>query len=186
MKIKRNPIDNLKYEHYLNFLEKKQVIDRESGFIVPIKKLVLSSQVGEWCQMPYPGHKKGCPNYGKADRCPPKALHVSEYFNLEKPLYFVHSEFDLKAHAERMKERHPNWSDRQCRCVLYWQPKSRKQMKERVGYACSALKTNRVAACPEAMGVNVFATARLSGLHLDKTKSINTCRHISLIGYSTV
>ena len=153
-------------------------------WIVPIKKLILNPSVGEWCQLPYPGHPKGCPNYGKNDRCPPKVQHVTDCFDLEKPLYFVHSEFDLKAHAAKMQEKHPGWSERQCRCVLYWQPKSRKQMKERAASACLELKTNRITACPEGMGVNVFATARLAGLNLERTRSINTCRHVSMLGYA--
>jgi len=130
-------------------------------WVVPIKTLILNPKVGEWCRLPYPRHPKGCPNYGKNDRCPPKAQHITDCFDLEEPLYFVHSEFDLKGHAARMKEKHPGWSDRQCRCVLYWQPKSRKQMNDRVDFARLKLQTTCQTNCPEGMGVNVFATARL-------------------------
>lgn len=152
-------------------------------WIVPINKLVLSNQSSNWCKLPYPNHPKGCPNYGNSFRCPPKSPHVTNVFDFEKPVYFVHSEFDLKAHAEKMKEKHPKWSERQCRCVLYWQSRSRKQMKERVDFACQMVKANRVESCPEAMGVNVFATAMTSGLILDKTKDIKIARHISMIGF---
>lgn len=152
-------------------------------WIIEIKKLVISNQVGDWCKLPYPGHKKGCPNYGKTDRCPPNAPHVSVYFDLSKPLYFIHSEFDLKTHEKKMKVGHPGWSNRQCRCLLYWQGSSRKQMNQRVYSAIDILGTNRHTTCPEAMGVNVFVTAKNSGLTLDKTRHINTARHITLMGY---
>lgn len=153
-------------------------------WLIPIKKLVLTPSAGEWCRLPYPGHPKGCPNYGETDRCPPLAPHVTEVFDLEKPLYFVHSEFDLEAHAARMKEKHPNWSERQCRCVLYWQGTSRKQMKERVELARWNLRTTNDTACPEGLGVNVFATARLAGLDLERTRQIKTCRHVSMLGHA--
>ena len=160
------------------------LIDIHYDWIVPIKKLITSDKVGAWCQLQYPGHKKGCPKYGKSKGCPPQAPKVNDYFDVNKPLYFVHSEFDLTAHIEKMKIKLPKWSERQCKCVLYWQPTSRKQMHERVEYACKMLKTDRIATCPEAMGVNVFLTARRSGLILDKTNNIKICRHIALIGYS--
>ena len=153
-------------------------------WIVPIKELIISDKVADWCRMQYPGHPKGCPNYGKNSKCPPDAPHITEYFDINKQLYLVHSEFDLKSHAEMMKEKHPEWSDRQCRCLLYWQSRSRKQMKERAELAIKLLRTDRVTACPEAMGVNVFVTALLSGLKLDRTRNINISRHVTLIGFS--
>lgn len=151
-------------------------------WILKVKRLVLSTKTGGWCKLPYPGHSKGCPNYYKSAKCPPKAPHLADFIDLSKPLYLVWSEFDLKRHVEKMKRKHPGWSDRQCRCVLYWQSQSRKQLKERTQIAAGILKTNRTTTCPEAMGVNVFATARVSGLLLERTRSIETCRHVSLIG----
>jgi len=152
-------------------------------YIIPVARLVLSSQVGAWCKIPYPGHPKGCPNYGTEDRCPPHAPHVSEYFDTSRQLYIVHSEFDLSGHQERMQEAHPQWSDRQCRCVLYWQPRSRKQLKERAAQAMKSLGLDAMAWVPEAMGVNVYATCKLSGLHLEQIRNLKTCRHVALIGH---
>lgn len=152
-------------------------------FIYPISKLVLNDQTGEWCKIPYPGHPKGCPNYDKVDRCPPRAPKIEDFFDISTPMYLVHSEFDLAAHQDRMLSLHPEWSDRQCRCVLYWQPKSRKQLKERSAEAMKFLGLDGVAMVPEAMGLNVYATARLSGLHLERIRDLKTCRHVALIGH---
>ena len=151
--------------------------------IYPVKRLVVSKHVGRWCRLPYPGHPHGCPNFGKAAKCPPQAPAVRDYFDLSKPLYLVHSTFDLTAHAAGMKERHPGWSDRQCRCVLYWQPTSRKQLKHRFVEAAGILGTDASTMIPEAMGVNVYVTARISGLHLEPIKSLSVCRHVALIGH---
>ena len=152
-------------------------------YIIPIKKLVLFRDTGSrFCRLPYPGHPKGCPNWYKKKVCPPHAPMAAIYFDITKPLYFVHSEFDLSAHIVRMKLRNPDWSERQCKCVLYWQGTSRKQMRERVKIAIFELGTNAQTACPEGMGVNVYATARLSGLKMDRIKGMKVCRHITLIG----
>lgn len=151
-------------------------------WVVPVREVVISDQTAKWCELPYPGHPKGCPNVGKAAHCPPQAPKLGEVFDLGGPLYLVHSDFDLDAHAAKMRSEHPEWTERQCRCLLYWQPRSRKQMRQRVEEAMPMVGADVSAACPEAMGLNVFATARKSGLILDKTRTISTARHITLIG----
>lgn len=105
-----------------------------------------------------------------------------DIFNVYKPLYLVHSEFNLRSHISRMRELHPDWSEAQLKCVLYWQPRSRKEMMERVKRALTITGSNTWDSCPEGKGVNVFATAAISGLKLQRTKSIDTCRHITIIG----
>lgn len=151
-------------------------------YILPVKRLVVSENTGKWCQLPYPNHPKGCPKYGKDKWCPPQAPMVYDYFDMSKPLYFVHSEFDFKKHCQKMKREHPDWTDRQCKCVLYWQNTSRKQMRVRVKLAAWKLGTTLKVECPEAMGVNVYATARISGLKLDKIRDLTICRHVTLLG----
>jgi len=155
---------------------------KKTEFIYPVRHLVTNEKTGEWCKIPYPGHAKGCPNYGKADRCPPKAPAVSKYFDLSKPLFLVHSDFDLEDHQSKMKANHPEWSDRQCRCVLYWQRTSRKQLKERIAIALRMHGLNAATMIPEAMGVNVYATARASGLILEPIRTLKKCRHVALVG----
>ena len=152
-------------------------------WIYRVTRLVVSSDTAKWCGLPYPNHKKGCPNYGKAERCPPQAPKVNEFFDINRPLYIVHSEFDLTGHSETMKFKHPEWSDRQCRCVLYWQSRSRRHLNTRIGLAHFELGTNLHTTCPEAMGVNVYVTARISGLKLERIRRLSTCRHVALLGW---
>jgi len=152
-------------------------------WIVPVKKLVTSNSTSEWCHLPYQDHPRGCPMFGKKGVCPPNARHVSERFDLSKSLYLVHSEFNLLEDIERRRKNNSTATERQLRCVLYWQSKSRKQLEERTRWAVSALDLTEFTYCPEAMGVNVFATARISGLHLDKTRRVKICRHVALIGH---
>ncbi|MEN6440913.1 MAG: hypothetical protein ABFD97_20275 [Syntrophobacter sp.] len=154
-------------------------------YIYPVKKLVLNKKVGLWCRLPYPGHPKGCPNYNKHDRCPPNARKLEYFFDMDLKLYLVHSEFDLQAHAEAMKIKHPEWTDRQCRCVLYWQSRSRKQLIDRILESIPEGQKVIFSTCPEGMGVNVFATAKLAGLTLDKTRHLKMCRHVALVQFYT-
>lgn len=155
-----------------------------ASWLYPVKRLVMNKMACYWCMLPYPGHPMGCPNYGdpKHPQCPPHAPCINRFFDLDRPLFFVHSEFNLLEWEMIMKYRHPSWSERQCRCVLYWQNQSRKQLKERALFAMAHLGLNGVSNCPEGMGVNVYVTARLAGLHLEKIRRLETCRHVALIG----
>ena len=153
-----------------------------ANWIYRIDQLVINRNTGRWCRLPYPNHSKGCPKYDQSEGCPPKAPAVEDYFDISKPLYFVHSEFDLAVHIAKMEKKHPEWTLLQCKCVLHWQKTSRKQLGERVREVLSILGANASTECPEGMGVNVYATARLAGLKLERIRHLSTCRHIALIG----
>lgn len=149
---------------------------------VETEDLIRSDNVGNWCRLPYPNHPKGCPKYGKSDDCPPRAPDVWEVFDGGRPLFFVHSEFDLAAHVAKRRAKFPEASELQLRNVYYWQQTSRKQLRGRVKQAAELLGPDTFAMVPEAMGVNVYATAMLSGLKLERIKGLKTCRHVALIG----
>jgi len=143
-------------------------------------KLCIDLRAREWCKLPYPNHSKGCPCYGKKDTCPPKIKIVGEIFNLNKDLWFVIEKFDLKVHAVRMKQKHPNWSDKQCKCVLYWQAGVRKKLRiltEEFVKDKDYIWTN----CPEAMGVNVFKTFHKLGLVMKRNPDI--VNKVALVGF---
>ena len=82
---------------------------------------VIDYTVRALCVEPYEAHPKGCPNVGKCDRCPPEAPLFDRFFDTSKPIYAIVNEFDLGSHVERLRVKHPDWSERQLRCVLYWQ-----------------------------------------------------------------
>ena len=154
-------------------------------FLYRVKRLVISDQAGKWCRIPYPNHKHGCPKYGDdGGACPPLAVPVGEVLNLDAPMYLVHSEFHLDWHVEAMEAKHPKWSDRQLRNVRHWQEKSRKQMRQRSAIAAGKTGANVILYCPEGRGVNVYATARIAGLHLERIRDLKTCRHVALLGFA--
>ena len=151
-------------------------------YVYRVKRLVINKDTSKWCQLPYPRHPKGCPKHDTDLKCPPQSGSVFNYFNTCLPLYLVHSEFNLDMYCKRMKLKHPNWSWAQLHCVLYWQGSSRKQLKTRVQEAALLLGTDAVSFIPEALGVNVYVTARLSGLILERIRHLSICKHVALIG----
>jgi len=130
---------------------------------------VIDYTVRALCLQPYPLHPNGCPNVGHCDRCPPTAPLYDEYFDLSYPTYAVINEFDFKSHVEKMKLKHPTWSERQLKCVLYWQGSARKQLNKEVEKwlkypMCGGFESTK---CPEGMGVDVTETLKRVGIELE-------------------
>lgn len=121
-------------------------------------KLSIDYQVKNLCAQAYPGHPKGCPNFGKRWTCPPKAPKVEHVFDFSKPIFVIWNTYDLKAHLEKMEQLHPEWSDKQKNCCLYWQGSARKALRREITDFCSKYPDLFVTTCPEAMGVNVTGT----------------------------
>jgi predicted metal-binding protein len=134
--------------------------------LIPItrKNLIIDYRAREWCKLPYPDHPRGCPNYGIKSSCPPKAPLIEESFNLDKEIWLIIVEFNLHDHINHMKARHPEWSERQARCVLYWQPKVNKILKEACSKFSNTLSSSIFTTCPEALGVNVIQTVKNLGI----------------------
>lgn len=153
-------------------------------WILPIKKLYHSKKVKTWCGLSYPGHPKGCPNYltDKED-CPNNSPYISDILDLTKPMFLVFSEFNLKQHILNMKRKHPDWTDKQCKNVLYWQRISKKQMIDRAMRACKLTNSNKIITKGESYGVNLYITCKKAGLHLEKIKNIKTCHYVAILGH---
>jgi hypothetical protein len=150
--------------------------------IFEFKKVILDEKAsnGTWCRLPYPNHPKGCPNYGKRESCPPFALPFNKL--VQPPYFLVIEEFDIVAHAEEMKRRHPNWTERQCRNLLYWQKGVVKRLKEKsYGFAESLGEEYVVLEVPEANGVDLFETCKRIGINLELYPQ-ETIRKIMIVG----
>lgn len=121
------------------------------------------------CVKPYKNHKKGCPNYGKKPDCPPNVPMFDEIFDLSKPVFAIVSDYNLFAHTEKMKMKHPNWTETQLLNVLYWQGTARKYLKNNITKFMNEyrIKGYYSTTSPEAMGVDVTATLQKAGLQLE-------------------
>ena len=112
-------------------------------------------QSGWLCQKPYGSNRHGCPNYGKRDTCPPRCKPFYDVVNPADPTYVIYTEFNIGMHAYRMSKKHPEWTEKQCYCLLYWQPTARKQLRNEIERFRGLHPAYTVFECPEAMGLNV-------------------------------
>jgi len=136
---------------------------------------VIDHAVRELCTRRYHGHRHGCPNYGKRWTCPPGAPLFDAIARLpgdhpdSHAVLAIWNRFDLGSHVIRMRRLHPEWSDRQCYCCLYWQGTARKALRAEVYKRLAHLDRPtpwEVTYCPEGMGVNVTATMADIGVEL--------------------
>ncbi len=154
-------------------------------FPLKIEQLSINYKAREWCKLPYPDHPKGCPNFGHHQTCPPEAPFIENFINLQKPIYLIVVEFNLGMHIRKMLQTHKGWSERQAKCVLYWQAGVNAQLEQE----CKLFKWSHpnmiTTRCPEAMGVNVIATALKHDLPI-KVHPKEIVYKIALAGYKSL
>lgn len=140
----------------------------EGIMIIKVNPIIAYYFCRNLCRKPYYNHKRGCPNYGKKDGCPPKAPPFDDVYNSSKPVYAIFSIFDFKGYINRMRRKHPDWSRRQLECCLYWQGTARKALKIEIEHFRKIFPSEYVITrCPEGMGVLVTNTMRQVGIELE-------------------
>ena len=131
---------------------------------------IIDSRMMSLCKTPYHNHPKGCPNFNKKDICPPRTKLFGNY----KKVFAIYNVFNLKSHVDRMRSLHPDWTYRQLSCCLYWQPKARKQLREKVKNFLRENDGYKIINNPEAMGVNITETMKNAGIILEWPPMKNT------------
>jgi hypothetical protein len=148
--------------------------------IIKPDKLFFVVNPVDLCRLPYPGHKKGCPNIGRPG-CPPDCDRLEKKYNLSKLYFLCYVKFNLKKQKEKMRELHPGWSEKQCKCLLYWQKSVVKELRGKAELFCID-RSQYVNYCgkiepmieyqyeliPEAMGLHVFETMKYHGIKLER------------------
>lgn len=122
---------------------------------IPDIRPFIDHSVRGLCRKPYYGHPKGCPNWNSRETCPPQAPYFEKLIDITEAVFCVFNRFDIGAHTKRMRDRHPEWSDRQLLCCLYWQGTARKALRKKVSTFVEISGECRVLYCPEACGVNI-------------------------------
>lgn len=133
------------------------------------------------CRLPYPNHPHGCPNFNRKESCPPNAKCFSKLVSF--PLFLIGVRFDLEKHVEKMRIKHPRWSERQLTCLLYWQNRVDKLLREECNKIVSKHPDYVAVYKPEANGVNVFATCRNLDIILERNPKKYVWK-IAIIGVS--
>jgi len=129
---------------------------------------VLDPSVRNLCVRPYAGHPHGCPNHGRRATCPPSAPALDDLISLAEPVYAAWHSFDLAGHVTRLRAKHPQWSERQLYCCLYWQGTARRCHRMLVRDLIRRHLTSYLPIyCPEGCGVNVTATMATLGVNLE-------------------
>jgi len=132
---------------------------------------VIDYDVRMLCATPYPNHPKGCPNLGVKAGCPPQAKFFDKVYDVDKGIWIAWIGFDFASYCRKMRRKHPDWSQQQVECCLYWEGKADKMLRDEVGDLAYNLSGTgeawQVTFCPEAMGVNVTETMKLVGVELE-------------------
>ena len=123
-------------------------------------KPVIDTAIRGLCYQSYPLHAKGCPNFGRRPDCPPKAPVIYNVLDLSKDVYAIYNVYPFGQHISKMRQKHPEWSERQVRCCLYWQGTARKQLRQEVAECLKEHPDLYVVKCPEAQGVNLTKTMK--------------------------
>lgn len=144
------------------------------------KILEINHACRGYCKLPYPNHPEGCPNFNKNPECPPKSQLIEDIFDMNKEMFFVVEEFDLKEHIVRMKLNHPWWTDLQLRNLLYWQGGVRKRLKEKTEQFMQHDMIYTL--LPESMGVMVINTALKLVIPIERNPKEKVFK-IALVGY---
>jgi len=132
---------------------------------------------GTWCRLPYPDHPKGCPNY---PHCIAKHDDIMNSKYTGYHWYAVVEEFDLLAYSKAMRAKHPDWSDRQCKNLLYWQGNVMKRLKAKAEHYMRQLSGDVLLSMPEAHGVQVYETMERVGVIIRKNPDM--VRKVMIIG----
>jgi predicted metal-binding protein len=131
--------------------------------------IFLKENIGIWCQLPYPDHPNGCPNYGKSPLCPPRSPFFNKDIYEKKELYLFYMIFEFDRYKQAMRNEKPDWTEKQIACVLYWQSSVKLRLKQAI-YDKTIVK-NRfcIFGCGsgfdghysmEAVGINVVMTLK--------------------------
>ncbi|MEI6732024.1 MAG: DUF2284 domain-containing protein [archaeon] len=129
--------------------------------------IVFERRIQGLCRKPFYGHPHGCPNYGKKEGCPPGLPLIDKMLDFRSNIYVIYTPFNLGEFAERMKQAHPNWNNRQCYNPRIWQPTARKMHRADVTHFLETHECMIVNGSPEGHGVNLTDLMAKIGITLD-------------------
>jgi hypothetical protein len=156
-------------------------------YYVTPDQIIFDKQVFSYCKLRYPDHPQGCPNVGKCLHPPDAAKKIQTAQQIR--LYVV--KFNLEKHVVKMKETNPVFTDKQARCVLYWQNTVKKAIRMTIeqiyspgdyvlGCGSGFKIGGQLCQSMEAAGIHVFKT--LTNLQIDfEEKPVKNVTMVSLI-----
>lgn len=143
-----------------------QISDIERSFTVSgvVPAVVKPRGFNRWCQLPYPKHPNGCPNFGNRSDCPPNLPYFLDIF---KPGVKVASlRFDFDAYLNWRREAHPTWTDRALRNPRHFQNHLNADLEREIEKLDEDGEFVPVYTA-EAMGLNAHLTCLRAGIRLE-------------------
>lgn len=134
------------------------------------KVVVIDKTFMGMCKLPFYGHPRGCPNYGKKEGCPPSKFVESDIFDFNQDLFVIYTPFNVGIFAERMKQTHLEWAKfpRQWYNPRRWQPSARALHRDDLDEFHKATDLSYYEDnSPEARGVNVSSLMNSIGIPLN-------------------
>lgn len=135
-----------------------------------------------FCIKPYKNHKKGCPNYGLKEGCPPNVPMFDKVYDINKPIYLGINEYNLIEHERKMKEKHPEWTKEALRNSRHYQPIMEainfRAVKEWIKDYPDLVVTNYI----ESMGIDLVKTLKNHNIELLFGDKMDITRRIILMG----
>jgi hypothetical protein len=134
-------------------------------YLLP-EQIVFDEKVFGYCKLPYPDHKHGCPNLGK---CLHPMKEAWEKVQTAKQIRLYMAKFDLEKHVTKMKEKNPTFTDKQAKCVLYWQNTVKKTLKTEIEKDYQP--EDYVLGCGSGFNINGkhYNSMEAAGIHIFKT-----------------
>ena len=154
------------------------------------KTIISYPEIEDLCHRSYSNHKKGCPNIDKCYHLNIPNFEIISEYGKYNHFYLIYAKFDFKQYKDLRKKEHSNWSEKQIKCVLYWQKSVKKILSEFInqqdlsnhGYilGCGTglkIKNQDRVGSMENSCINVFSTCKLNGIKLE----INPKNNIYLV-----
>ncbi len=142
--------------------------------------LKIDYSVRDLCRQPYPGHPKGCPNYGKKKECPPQAPLLEDFIDILQPHYFL----VLECIRNGCRNNQENTLE-EAQFRSYWNDTLEEILHEYIQEFQKDHPGTVFTFHPSAVGVDVLETARNVGITLEENPE-KVFYKIVLIGYPVV
>lgn len=81
-----------------------------------------------------------------------------------------------------MQIKHPRWTERQLRNVLYWQQRPKAELRRRAQALARQVDADLIVTNGESVGIHLYATCAKVGWRLEKIRGLRQCRFVALVG----
>ncbi|MGI6484602.1 MAG: hypothetical protein ACOX0R_03195 [Candidatus Dojkabacteria bacterium] len=140
--------------------EKVELENIEKTFIVIENAQIVThdiSTANSLCVQPCYNYKRGCPNFGKKEGCPPNLKHISEEYDMNS-IHILLLKFPFGEYFAQRKEVHPDWTDRALINPRHWQNHLKACLNREWENIKDDYPEHTFIQNPEGQGVNIVET----------------------------